>query len=79
VFRSLSTANAELEEEPDALAEELVVLDERLPDVPPAAPPEPAAAVVDELAVVEALVVPEPDTPSPTSPVRETIVPLSGA
>jgi hypothetical protein len=45
----------------------------------PAAPVELVADPLEELAVLEALVVPLPDTTSPTWPESETIVPLSGA
>jgi hypothetical protein len=75
VLRSLRIANAELEEL-DA-AEELAALVAPVaarPLAPVALAPDP----VEEL-LLEALVVPLPDTTSPTWPVSETIVPLSGA
>ncbi len=79
LLRSLSTAKAELEpveeplDEPPVL-EELVALLELVAVAP--APVDVEAADEEEL---EALLVPEPETVSPTSPERETIVPLLGA
>ena len=78
----LSTANDdELEDVEEELDDEL---DEPLPvappvgDLPPAPPP--AEPLLPELLVLDdALVVPVPDTVSPTSPDRETIDPSSGA
>ena len=65
-------------EEPDELAEpaaERPALDEEAPAAPVALDPDP----LEELVVLEALVVPLPDTVSPTWPESETIVPSSGA
>jgi hypothetical protein len=51
-----------------------------LPAAPPAAPPAPEdAEELEELAALEALVVPLAETTSPTWPGSETIVPLWGA
>jgi hypothetical protein len=73
-LRSLSTANDELEE---------LVEDEELlePVAPAAAPPVPEEEPVpEELSLpLDALLVPPPETVSPTSPPSETIVPFSGA
>jgi hypothetical protein len=80
-LRSLRTANPELEEL--ELLELPVALEELPPvavlpeDVPVAAPLEAVPPEEDEL--VEALLVPAPETVSPTSPLRDTIVPLCGA
>jgi hypothetical protein len=76
VPRSLRTANAVVEEE--ELAELVVVLDERPVAEAPVAP-DPLEPALDELAAVEALVVPAAETFSPTSPERETTVPFVGA
>jgi hypothetical protein len=76
-LRSLRTANEELEESPELL-EALEPVAER-PVAAPAAPVELAADPLEELPVLEALVVPLPDTTSPSWPESETIVPLSGA
>jgi hypothetical protein len=80
VPRSLRTANAELEEEEEVeeLAELVVVLDER-PVVEAPVEPDPLVPVLEELAAVEALVVPAAETFSPTSPESVTIVPFVGA
>jgi hypothetical protein len=78
-LRSLSTANAELDELDEAAPEDAFAL------VPPVAPlPPPASAAdapppEDPSAELEALLVPPPEAVSPTSPDNETIVPLSGA
>lgn len=79
VLRSLRTANAELEEL-DA-AEELDELEApvALRPLAPVAPAPLAPDPLEELLELEALVVPLPDTTSPTCPDSETIVPLSGA
>ena len=79
-LRSERTANAdELELEEDAV-DELVELPRVLEaPAPPAAPVVLAADPPEELLAVEALVVPPPDTVSPTCPDSETIVPSSGA
>jgi hypothetical protein len=76
-LRSLSTAN-ELLEEPDEPE-----LDELLEEPPapavlaPVAEPLPDEELLSE--ELDALLVPPPETVSPTSPESETIVPLSGA
>jgi hypothetical protein len=79
--RSLSTAKAELEEleEPEPEEDE-----EEVPPVErPVAAEEPVAELPDpeelEELLLEALVVPLPETTSPTCPESETIVPLCGA
>jgi hypothetical protein len=75
-LRSLRTANEELEE-PPVLLEALEPVAERPVAEAPAAPVELAVDPLDEL--LDALVVPLPETTSPTWPESETIVPLSGA
>jgi hypothetical protein len=63
----------------DELVELLAVLEVRpVVEAPPAAP-EPLDVVLEELAAVEAFVVPVPETFSPTSPDSETTVPFVGA
>ncbi len=77
--RSLSTANAELEELDEPAAEEPEELEElapaRVAEAPVALDPDP----LDELLALEALVVPLAETTSPTCPDSETIVPSWGA
>lgn len=63
-LRSLRIANAELEE-PEPLEEELEELDEPAAAPRPADEP-PAADSPEELLALEALVVPPPETVSPT-------------
>jgi hypothetical protein len=78
VLRSLSTANAELEEpvELDALDAPVVERPAALVALAPVAlAPDPVEALLE----LEDLVVPPPDTTSPTWPESETIVPFSGA
>jgi hypothetical protein len=75
-LRSLSTANEELEEE----SPEAVLLFDAPVVERPVAPVAPVPVAPDELlALDDALVVPLPETTSPTWPASETIVPLSGA
>jgi hypothetical protein len=70
--RSLSTANAELDD--------VEVFDEEEPVADEAARPVEELELFDELAEGEAaLVVPPPDTVSPTSLDKDTIVPFCGA
>jgi hypothetical protein len=81
VLRSLRTANAELEEL-DALEELEALLVAPVAERPVAPVPAPAVLAPeppDELLELDALVVPLPETTSPTWPDSETIVPLSGA
>jgi hypothetical protein len=76
-LRSLSTAKEELELPVELEAEdEAAPVEERpAPDAPVA--PEPVELA--ELVVLDALLVPVPETDSPTSPLSVTSVPLIGA
>jgi hypothetical protein len=80
--RSLSTAKAELEvleePEPEDEEEDAALPAERAVVAEPPAVELPDPEELEEL-LFEALVVPLPDTTSPTCPESETIVPLSGA
>jgi len=76
-LRSLRTAKEELEESPELL--DVLEPVAGRPVAALAAPVELAADPLEELPVLEALVVPLPDTTSPSWPESETIVPLSGA
>jgi hypothetical protein len=79
-LRSLSTANAELEEDPEEPEESLEAPPAVRPTAEaPVAPVAPLSEPLDELLELDPFVVPLPETTSPTCPESETIVPFSGA
>jgi hypothetical protein len=75
----LRTAKADVEDEELRAVAALDELDVRPVVEAPPVPAELAGAVLEAPAEVEALLVPAPETLSPTSPESETIVPLVGA
>jgi hypothetical protein len=78
-LRSLRTAKAELVLEPEPVEEELEAVAARVLVAAPAPAVVLEPVPVEEELPVEALLVPPPETVSPTSPESETIVPLLGA